>query len=366
MSLHAEVIIAGAGPGGALLGYLLAASGVSVILLERHSHIDKEFRGEHLNAQGERILKEHGLYKRVQEAGLLLMERVEYFQQGRIIKTILPGPGERHTGIHVPQKNLLHVLIGESLRFSNYRLMMDTTVTELLHDEQSGAVNGVKVRHQGEEQIIHSQLVIGADGRYSTVRKLAGISTRILKHGFDLLWARIPAPAGWPATVRMALANDSQLALFSQQGGYIQVGWNIQQDSYRKLRKQPVEPFARALVEAFPELAQTVEKHIRTWDDFVLLQVQSCVCDTWVQPGLVIMGDAAHTFSPTGAIGVNSAMQDAHILAPLLLDALRSGDTGLETLRQFEQLRRQETTAELDSQFAKESSFSGNFPAYQP
>lgn len=361
MNLEAEVVVVGAGPGGAMLGYLLAASGVSVILLERHPHTDKEFRGEHLNAQGEQILKEHGLYEKVQEAGLLLMEKVEYFQKGQVIKTILPGPGEEHTGIHVPQRHLLQVLIGESLKFSNYRLMMDTTVTDLIRGEDSEVI-GVTVRHNGQEQTIRSRFVIGADGRYSTVRKLAGIKAQILKHGFDLLWARIPAPAGWPAAVRMALAQEAQLALFSQQGGFIQIGWNIEQDTFPKLRRSSeVTPFVDALIEAFPELEETVHQNIRSWNDFVLLKVQSCICDNWLQPGLIIMGDAAHTFSPTGAIGVNSAMQDAHVLAPLLLQILQKGQDEQVQLQYFEQLRRQETAEELRSQFDKESSFSSHF-----
>ena len=364
MDLNTQVCIVGAGPGGALLGYLLAARGISVILLERHGHIDKEFRGEHLNTTGEAILREHGLYDQVEEAGLLEMERVEYFQEGQIIKSILPGPGERHTGIHVPQKNLLQVLLGQSLNFPNYRLMMDTTVTELIRESTEGPVTGVRVRHHGEEWTIHSQIVIGADGRYSTVRKLAGIQTTILRHGFDLLWARIPAPDGWPPTVRMALAQDAQLALFSQYGGYIQVGWNIPQDTYPQLRKSLVDPFAQALIDVFPQLETTVHNHIRSWDDFVLLKVQSCVCDTWAQSGVVIMGDAAHTFSPTGAIGVNSAMQDAHVLAPLLLEALEAEDMSVERLQVFEQLRRQETANELDSQFTREAGFRAHFPTY--
>ncbi|WP_458120376.1 FAD-dependent monooxygenase [Paenibacillus sp. Z6-24] len=365
MDLNTQACIVGAGPGGALLGYLLAAQGVSVILLERHGHIDKEFRGEHLNAVGERILHQHGLYEQVRREGLLQMERVEYFQNGEIIKTILPGPGEEHTGIHVPQKNLLHVLLGQSLKFPNYRLMMDTTVTDLIRNPLDHQITGVRVRHDGKELTIHSRLVIGADGRYSTVRKLAGIQATIIKHGFDLLWARIPAPDGWPPTVRMALAQEAQLALFSQQGGYIQIGWNIPQDTYPQLRKSPVDPFVEALIHAFPELQATVQEHIRSWNDFVLLKVQSCVCDTWVQPGLVIMGDAAHTFSPTGAIGVNSAMQDAHVLAPLLLEALAADDVSLERLGAFEQLRRQETVDELDSQFMREIGFRAHFPAHQ-
>lgn len=365
MEKVADVCIVGAGPGGALLGYLLATQGVSVILLERHNHIDKEFRGEHLNTQGEQILKQYGLYEKVREAGLLLMERVEYFQHGQIIKTIQPAPGEQHTGIHVPQKHLLQVLLDESLLCPNYELMMNTTVIDLIKDDQYGYVNGVKVRHDGQELVIHSDIVIGTDGRYSSVRKLAGIHADIVKHGFDLLWARIPAPAQWPPTVRMALAQDAQLSLFSQEGGYIQIGWNIPQDTYTQLRKTPFQPFVRSLIEAFPELQSIVEQHIVSWEDFVLLKVQSCVCDTWVQDGLVIMGDAAHTFSPTGAIGVNSAMQDAHILTPIIIDALSTQNWSANRLKEFEQARRAETMAELDSQFVKEAAFRAQFASFQ-
>ena len=85
---------------------------------------------------------------------------------------------------------------------------------------------------------LKAHLVVGADGRFSTVRKLAEIPFEQIKHGYDLLWARIPAPADWDPTVRMALVNDEQLALFTQQGGFVQIGWNIPEGSYSELRKQ--------------------------------------------------------------------------------------------------------------------------------
>ena len=53
---QADVCIVGAGPGGALLAYLLASNGISTILVERNEHINKEFRGEHLNEPGKRFL----------------------------------------------------------------------------------------------------------------------------------------------------------------------------------------------------------------------------------------------------------------------------------------------------------------------
>ena len=83
MNMNTDVCIVGAGPGGALLAYLLAKNNISTVLVERHSGIDKEFRGEHLNSEGEQILKKHHLYEKVKEYGLLLMDRVEYWNNNK-------------------------------------------------------------------------------------------------------------------------------------------------------------------------------------------------------------------------------------------------------------------------------------------
>ena len=86
-----------------------------------------------------------------------------------------------------------------------------------------------------------------ADGRFSTVRKLAKIPYEKIKHGYDLLWARIPAPQTWEPTVRMALVNHDQLALFTQEGGFVQIGWNIPEGSFPELKKQSFTPFVNQI-----------------------------------------------------------------------------------------------------------------------
>ena len=157
MNLEADVCIVGAGPGGALLGFLLAKNNISTIVVERHDGIDKEFRGEHLNKDGESILKKYGLYENVENEGLLLMERIEYWHQGQVFKTITPANGDKHVGIHVPQRNLLSVLIGESEPYQNYKLMMGTKVIELIMDEK-GRISGVKANKNDQEVIIKSSI----------------------------------------------------------------------------------------------------------------------------------------------------------------------------------------------------------------
>ena len=354
-----DVCIVGAGPAGALLSYLLAGHGISTILVERHDHINKEFRGEHLNETGEAILRKYNLFEELEEIGLLRMERVEYWDHGEVFKRIMPDENIKHVGIHVPQKHLLGLLLKKSQPLPSHKLLLNTKVVDLIEEDEHYV--GVKALKDGKEINIKSSLIVGADGRFSTVRKLAHIPFQKIKHGYDLLWARIPAPLTWEPTIRMALINHDQLALFTQQGGFVQIGWNISEGSYPELRKQSFIPFINELIEAFPELEENVHTYIQSWDDFVLLQVQSCRCETWVKKGLAIIGDAAHTMSPTGAMGINSAMKDADVLFQLIVEAGSISEFGLVQLMHFEQMRRQEVEDQQKAQLEKEASFGKQF-----
>ena len=196
MNKEVDVCIVGAGPGGALLAYLLAKKKLSVLLLEQTNQLARSFRGEHMNEEGEAILKKHGLFDKVADLGLLKMERLEYWLNGQLVKTITPNPAVGHLGIHVPQGHLLQAIIEAAQAYDTFEHCLNARVTELLQDT-AGPYNGVRAICNGKELTVTCGLVVGADGRYSTVRKKANIHTTIRKHGYELLWARIPAPTDW-------------------------------------------------------------------------------------------------------------------------------------------------------------------------
>ncbi|MGJ7919845.1 FAD-dependent monooxygenase [Neobacillus sp. LXY-4] len=361
MVINTDVVIVGAGPGGALLGYLLAKQNVNTVVLERNSKIDKEFRGEHLNEQGETVLKKHNLFQLIQEYGLLPMEWIEYWNQGKPFKTIIPSSGQEHLGIHVPQNHLLKVLTDEAKQFANYQLLMNTAVNGLIQDD-AGKYVGVKAMCNGEEVIIHSSYVIAADGRFSTVRKLANVTAHSRKHGYDLLWAKISTPKGWDPTIRFAIVDGKQLALFTQAGGFIQIGWNINEGSYPEIRKQSFKPFIQQLINAFPALAAQVQQSIRSWDDFVPLSVFSSRLEKWVKnDSLIFIGDSAHTMTPTGAFGINSSLKDADELAEALLTIMDLKTNPSAYLKSFEKNRLQEMTLLQEQQLKMEAGFKENF-----
>ncbi|MGE7185803.1 FAD-dependent monooxygenase [Peribacillus sp. NPDC006672] len=362
MKVKSDVCIVGSGPGGALLAYLLAKQGISVVLLERHSEVAREFRGEFLNEEGEGILKKHGLFESVERLGLLRMEQIEYWHDGQIFKRIFPELPVDHVGIHVPQNHLLTAILNEAEKLDSFQLMMNTRVTGLIQNEM-GRFSGVKARKDGNDLEVQSSLIIGADGRFSMVRKKAGIPVVIKNHGYDLLWAKIPAPEGWKPSIKMALVNDSQVALFTQAGGFIQIGWNIEHGSFPHLRKQPFEPFIEDLLFAFPELKKVVCENIRSWHDFILLDVYSSYCETWSKDGVALLGDAAHTMTPTGAYGLNCALKDADILADLIKGCIMWEDTGFLGLKIAEPERKAEIERLQAIQVDKETFFAAQFAA---
>lgn len=339
-----------------LLALLLAKRGFSVILFEQHIDVGREFRGEHLNEDGESILKKHELYSKIEKLGLLKMEIIEYWKDGKLYKTIQPEEKVGHLGIHVPQAHLLSVIMDEANQYENFTLMTDTRVIDLLKDD-NGHFIGIKAKRRGEELYIYSRYIIGADGRYSTVRKKAGIETTVRKHDYDLLWAKVPAPENWKPSIKIAEVDGHQLALFTQTKGFIQIGWNIKKGSFPNIRKQQVEHFLEKLMQAFPELEETVRKHITSWDDFVLLDVHSNFTEVWKKDNVFLIGDACHTMTPTGAFGLNSALVDADRLA----ECIEPGKVNQLLLVKREKERKEEVKRLLHLQMEQEKNFADQF-----
>ena len=146
----------------------------------------------------------------------------------------------------------------------------------------------------------------------------------------------------------------SKVALFKLVGIFLK-------DLIQKLEKDRLPHLLQKLIDAFPELEATVRENIQSWQDFILLQVQSSKSETWVKNNLVMIGDAAHTMSPTGAFGLNSSMKDAEVLFQMIMNTESLERIGSEELKRFESIRRPEVEEQQNSQLVKEASFGKQF-----
>ncbi|MEV0067918.1 MULTISPECIES: FAD-dependent oxidoreductase [unclassified Amycolatopsis] len=324
-----DVVVAGGGPGGMLLGYLLARAGIEVTVLESRSDFDRDFRGDSLHPFTLELFDQLGL------AESLL--RLEHFKAKSFRFHTTKGSfsvaayDRLDTPFNyialMPQVRFLDFLAGQAARLPSFSLEMEARVTSLIKDG-SGTVTGV--RHRGGE--ISCELVVGADGRFSTVRRLADLSARPLGATTDILWFRLPRKPHDPL--------DADLDLYYGPESYVgvlggvhdwQVGYSVAKGDYPRLREQGVEPIRDFVGAHVPWLADRT--HLLT--DFAqttLLSVDISRVDTWYRPGLLLMGDAAHVISPVGGNGILMAVQDAVAAANRLVPAFRRGGPGIVDL----------------------------------
>jgi 2-polyprenyl-6-methoxyphenol hydroxylase-like FAD-dependent oxidoreductase len=332
--------IVGGGPAGAVLALLLARRGIDVTLLEAHRDFDREFRGDTLHPSTLEILDAVGLGER-----LLRLPHAKV-QRG-VVRT--PGGEEllvadfsrlrvRHPYVLlVPQARFLELVTAEAARGPGFHLRMGTRVRALVEEE--GVVQGVRCEGPGGWEEIRAPLVVAADGRFSTVRRLAGLAAVTTSLPVDVLWFRVPRRADDPGTggVLARLGRGRFLVLLDREDHW-QAGYVTPKDGYRAIREQGIEAFRRAVAEVAPELAGRLES-ITDWRDVSFLSVASDRLPRWHRPGLLLIGDAAHVMSPAGGVGINYAIQDAVEAANVLAAPLKEGQVTEAQLAEVQRRR---------------------------
>jgi 2-polyprenyl-6-methoxyphenol hydroxylase-like FAD-dependent oxidoreductase len=325
--MPASVAIVGAGPAGAALGYLLARRGIDVRVLERQTDFDREFRGEGLMPSGIDAIRQMGLGDAFDALPQVPVRRLRLFQERRQIfeldlEVIASGPR------FVSQPALLEMFAKEASSFGSYRLDRGFTVRDLVRE--ADRVVGVRGDHQGSSVEVRADLVIGADGRASVVRKRSSLDRMQNEPAFDVVWFQVPLPDFWDDHVRFFLDRGHFAIAFPSPHGGLQFGWIIQKGSFGELRKRSIEAWVEALRSHVPE---DLADHLGSCRDDLrrpfLLDVQCDHLSEWSEPGVFLFGDAAHPMSPVGGQGINIALRDSLVAANHLVPALTQGE-GIE------------------------------------
>ena len=330
--------IVGAGPAGAVLALLLARRGVPVTLLELHNDFDRDFRGDTIHPSVMEIMDELGLADRLLALPHSKARTINLMTtSGPVAMIDFSSLKTKYPYITMlPQARFLEFLTAEARRYPHFRLLMDANAQELI--EEDGAVRGV--RYRGADEQLHevrALLTVGADGRSSRVRRLAGFKLIKTSPPMDVLWFRLPRRAADGAGAAGRLGRGHILIMLDRAEQW-QIGYVIPKGTYQQLRAAGLDELRRVVAELAPELGDRVGV-LKDWDQVAMLSVESSRLARWYAPGLLLIGDAAHVMSPVAGVGINYAIQDAVVAANVLAAPLKAGAVRLRDLRAVQRRR---------------------------
>ena len=318
--------IVGGGPAGVMLSLLLARGGIPVTLLEMHKDFDREFRGDTIHPSTLEILDQLGLANKLHEIPHTKVSgpAIKFadglfrpFDLGRL-KTRFPYI------LLVPQARFLEFITREAARYPCFKLVMHANVTQLL--KENGTVRGVRYLTPDGAHEMRTPLTVGADGRFSLLRRLAEFEPVKTSPPMDVLWFRLPKLPGEPEIVGGAFGGigGGRIFILLERNDYWQAGMVFPKGQYQLLHNAGVQAIRESIAGIEPRFAPHAEL-LTDWHQITLLSVESSRCPLWHKPGLLLIGDAAHVMSPIGGVGINYAIQDAVVAANVLTAGLKSG-----------------------------------------
>ena len=325
-----RVVIVGAGPAGTALAYLRARRGVEVTLLERHPDFERTFRGDGLQPSGMDAFDQMGLGDRLRQLPRAIINTIDLYQGGRR-RARLATESLGFIGRFIPQPAVLAMITEESRKHPSFQLHLGTAVRDLIR--AGDRVVGVQADGPDGPRAFRADLVIGTDGRYSTVRKRGGFTELPSPQHFDILNFIVPFPNFWPdhTMVRLELGPGCLTGGIPTADGQLWVGMTIQKGQYKAQRAGGPEAFTEELLHrTSPDLAAHLRASAEALKHPVLLDVIVGRLERWSAPGLLLLGDAAHPMSPVGGQGINMALRDALVAANHLCPVLTHGNNAAE------------------------------------
>ncbi len=329
--------IVGGGPAGMMLGYLLARGGVEVLVLEKHADFLRDFRGDTIHPSTMEVMDELGLldaflqrpHQKVRELTGYVEDQPVHIADFSHLKLHCPFIAL------MPQWDFLNFLVSEGKPLAGFHVRMEAEMEDLIVEHER--IVGVRAKTAGGSLEVRAELVVGADGRHSTVRARSGL--KVNEHGapMDVLWFRLPRIASDPAQV-LGRFTQGRIIVMLDRGDYWQCGFVIAKGDNEVVRQRGLDAFRRDVAAVVPFIGDRVNT-LQDWDAIKLLTVSVDRLQCWHRPGLLCIGDSAHAMSPVGGVGINLAIQDAVAAANALVPAFRRGPIDEGPLRAVQKRR---------------------------
>lgn len=329
MKSDADLIIVGAGMVGSALALALQDSGLDILLLDSSSLTVSPFdpqsafepRVSALSEASRRVLEHLGAWSGIVQRRSSPYREMQVWDgsgTGQIHFSAASVHAERLG--HIVENRVIQDALIESLQGSSIRLLPGAKLDQL---RRSGA-GWLLQLNDGRE--LAAPLLVAADGANSAVRRLAGCATREWDYLHHAIVTSVRCAQPHQQTAWQRFTDSGPLAFLPlQRDGaedWCSIVWSCLPAEAERLMQLDDSAFAQALGKAFEwRLGDVLE-----CDPRVSIPLRQRHAKRYVEDGLVLIGDAAHTIHPLAGQGVNLGFLDAAVLAEVLLHAQQRGE----------------------------------------
>jgi len=320
-----------------MLGFLLARAGVAVIVAEKHPDFLRDFRGDTVHPSTLEMMHELGLLDEFLKLPHSVVKQIALqIGEDRVVVGHFDHLPVRCKFIALmPQWDFLNFLADHGKGYRTFDLRMQTEAIGLI--EENGRVVGIQAKTPDGELQIRADLIVGCDGRHSTIRAKAGLESDDYGAPMDVLWFRLSRKPSDSEETFGHIEGGRMMVMLNRNDCW-QCAYVIPKGSADDVRRAGLDKFRQVVGEMSPFVQDRLGE-IESWDSVKLLTVAVDRLRRWYRPGLLCIGDAAHAMSPIGGVGINLAVQDAVAAANILAEPLRRGSVSIETLEQVQQRR---------------------------
>lgn len=340
--MDSEITIVGAGIVGSSLACLLSKQGIKVTLIDRGSplSIPKSSklpdRTLALNLSSIDLFKELNIWNELNKQSTPFTRMFVWDSKGSSPLEFLAE--------EIKKKELGYVISNNRILKSLNKYIQDSPEITLRQQTELSGINvnekEVSISFLGGEKI-NSELIIGADGINSTLRKKAKIKTRTWSYDQRAFVAELKTEKFHDYTAWQIFTPKGPIALLPFdliEGSNISLVWSAEIDYAEKLQKLTKKEFVKELEEKTEQILGKIDlkTEIRS---FPLNQLHA---KNYFSERIALVGDSAHSFHPLAGQGLNIGLSDVTSLSDVLVKARRRGvDIGSKrTLKDYERSRK--------------------------